>query len=379
MTTPRVVVLRGTAANPWDLRPWEAVRASGAADVSVVVPPDNDYDVSSLSLPKIAVRTAGGVLPEKLPARGLALKAVGQRHLGLADALRGADIVHAAELGTWFSWQAARLKPKLGYKLALTVWETLPFIDAYRNVRTRRYRRDVLAAADLLLPTTERAREALLLEGADPDKIVVCPPGIDVERFATARTARPPADGSHLLLSAARMVWEKGHQDVLRALAVLRRRGRDDVRALLIGDGPERERLEGVVADLGLGDRVQLRASVPYAEMPALYAQASSLVLASIPIWSWEEQFGMVLAEAMGAHLPIVTTRSGAIPEVVGDDATLVAPGDWLELADALDAGPLAAAPGTRRAPDPARLERFSVPAAARRLIDAYMSLAARA
>jgi glycosyltransferase involved in cell wall biosynthesis len=372
----RVVVLRGTAANPWDLRPWQALHDSGRAQVSVVVPPDNDYNIESLTLPTIPVRTTGGLLPERLPARGLALKAVGQRHLGLADALRGADVVHAAELGTWFSWQAARHQRELGYKLALTVWETLPFKDAYRNVRTRRYRRDVLAAADLFLPTTERAREALLLEGADPARIRVAPPGIDVERFAAARTATPPADGTHLILSAARMVWEKGHQDLLRALAVLRGRGREDVRALLIGDGPERARLEGVVADLGLGDRVQLRAAVPYDEMPGLYAQASCLVLASIPVWSWEEQFGMVLAEALGGHLPIVTTRSGAIPEVVGDDATLVAPGDWLGLADALEAGPLAQPPGARRAPDPARLERFSVPAAADRLADAYAALA---
>jgi glycosyltransferase involved in cell wall biosynthesis len=375
--TQRVVVLRGTAANPWDLRPWQQLHDDGTAQVSAVVPPDNDYDVSALALPQIPVRTAGGLLPQRLPARALALQAVGQRHLGLAEALTGADIVHAAELGTWFSWQAARLKPKLGYKLALTVWETLPFVDAYRNVRTRRYRREVLAAADLLLPTTERARQALLLEGADPDRIRVCPPGIDVQRFAAARVATPPADGSHLILSAARMVWEKGHQDVLRALAVLRGRGRDDVRALIIGDGPERGRLEGVARDLGLTDRVEFRAAVPYDAMPALYAQASCLVLASIPIWCWEEQFGMVLAEAMGGHLPIVTTRSGAIPEVVGDDATLVAPGDWLELADALAAGPLAGAPGTRRAPDPARLERFSVPAAAARLGEAYAALAA--
>jgi glycosyltransferase involved in cell wall biosynthesis len=377
MSAPRVVVLRGTAANPWDLRPWQALHEDGSAQVSVVVAPDNDYDVAALALPKIEVRTTGGLLPERLPARGLALKAVGQRHLGLADALVGAEIVHAAELGTWFSWQAARLKPKLGYKLTLTVWETLPFVDAYRNIRTRRYRRDVLAAADLLLPTTERAREALLLEGADPGKIRVCPPGIDVDRFSAARTATPPADGSHLILSAARMVWEKGHQDLLRALAVLRNRGREDVRALLIGDGPERARLERVVADLRLGDRVQLRASVPYDEMPGLYAQASCLVLASIPTWSWEEQFGMVLAEALGGHVPIVTTRSGAIGEVVGDDATLVAPGDWLGLADALEAGPLAGPPGARRAPDPARLERFSVPAAADRLADAYAALVA--
>ena len=66
----------------------------------------------------------------------------------------------------------------------LTVWETLPFLDAYRNVRTRPYRRLTLEAADLFLAATERARDALLLEGADPDRIRVAPPGIDQERFS---------------------------------------------------------------------------------------------------------------------------------------------------------------------------------------------------
>ena len=50
MSVHNVVVLRGTAANPWDLRPWEALHASGRADVSVVVPPDNNYDVASIAL-----------------------------------------------------------------------------------------------------------------------------------------------------------------------------------------------------------------------------------------------------------------------------------------------------------------------------------------
>src|SRR5206468_3665147 len=137
--------------------------------------------------------------------------AVGERYLGLAERLRGADLVHAAELGYWFSWQAARLKPKLGFRLVLTVWETLPFVDAYRNVRTRRYRRDVLGAADLYLATTERAATALRLEGAPAERIVVSPPGIDAERFGAARAATPRADGPHLVLSVGRLVWEKGH------------------------------------------------------------------------------------------------------------------------------------------------------------------------
>ena len=55
--TPRVVVLRGTAASPWELRPWERLRESGAADVEVVVPPDNQYDTATVGLPQADVGT----------------------------------------------------------------------------------------------------------------------------------------------------------------------------------------------------------------------------------------------------------------------------------------------------------------------------------
>jgi glycosyltransferase involved in cell wall biosynthesis len=370
----RVVVLRGTAANPWDLRPWEELGPEW--DVRVVVPPNNEFDTAGVDLEQISVRTAGGALQRAGAPGRIALKAVGERYIGLRRALEGADVVHAAELGTWYAAQAAALRDRLGFRLALTVWETLPFADAYRNVRTRPYRRRVLAGTDLFLPVTERARAALELEGAPPDRQRVCPPGIDVERFAAARTPRQAAGSGHLVLTVGRLVWEKGHQDVLRAVALLRSRGREDVRVLIVGTGPEERRLRAVVRDLGLEDRVELRGWVPHDQLVSVYAAASCLVLGSIPVWSWEEQFGMVLVEAMAAHVPVVAAASGAIPEVVGESGTLFAPGDWVGLAEALASGPLAGEPGTRRAPDPARLERFSAPAAAARLRAVYEELA---
>jgi glycosyltransferase involved in cell wall biosynthesis len=100
-------------------------------------------------------------------------------------------------------------------------------------------------------------------------------------------------------------------------------------------------------------------------------------VLASLPTPFWEEQFGMVLAEAMAAHVPVVAASSGAIPEVVGASGTLFAPGDWRGLADALARGPLAAEPGSRRVPEAERLERYSSAAAAARLRVAYDELLA--
>src|SRR5207249_7402305 len=131
----------------------------------------------------------------------------GDRYLGLRDALAGADIVHSQELGYWYSDQAARLKRRLGFRLVLTVWETLPFRDAYRNVRTRPYRRRVLEATDLFLAATDRARRALELEGADPARIRVAPPGVDLARFGP--DAAPPAGGAPLILAAGRLGREK--------------------------------------------------------------------------------------------------------------------------------------------------------------------------
>ncbi|MDO8184063.1 glycosyltransferase family 4 protein [Conexibacter sp. JD483] len=374
-TRRRVVLLRGNAANVPELQAWEHV--GGDYDVSVLVPGSNDRDVSALSFGQVPVQTVG----ERIPGGrlgGLATRVVGDRYLGLEERLRGADVVHAAELSFWFSWQAAKLKQQLGYKLALTVWETLPFVEAYRNVRTRRYRRDVIAATDLYLATTERARDALVLEGVAPERIEVAPPGISVDRFAAARVAAPPADGRHLILSTGRLVWEKGHQDLLRAVALLRSRGRDDLRVMICGVGPEERRLRGVAHDLGLDDVVEFRGYIDNDEMPSVYAQASCLVLASIAIRYWEEQFGLVLAEAMAAHVPVVAAASGAIPEVVGDDGLLFSSGDWVGLADTLARGPLAASPGTRRAPDAARMARYSHAAQGARLRAAYDGLLGR-
>ncbi|HEX6651501.1 MAG TPA: glycosyltransferase family 4 protein [Thermoleophilaceae bacterium] len=368
----RVVVLRGHHANVWDLRPLEALR--GEYDIGVLVTGSNLHEVESVDLQLREVRTPRDMLPAGRAAGVLAYVA-GERYLGLEERLGGTDIVHTAELGTWFSAQAARLRSRLGFRLVVTVWETIPWRDSYRWPRERRYRRDVIAAADLFLAVTERAREALLLEGVPADRIEVCPPGVDLERFRVAPAERPAAD-RHRIVSAGRLVWEKGHQDVLRAVAALRAgvvgAPRSDVELLVVGSGPEAARLERYAGELGLQDAVEFRPTVPYDEMPRLYASASVLVLASLPAKAWEEQFGMVLVEAQAAGTSVITTRSGAIPEVVGEDAELFAPGDWPELARLLAVGPLAGAPAARREVDRERLARFSTEAAATRLRSAY-------
>ncbi len=367
MSRPRVVQLRGHNVNPWDLRPLE--RLAEDYRISVLLTGSNLHRTEGLDLELVPARTPRDVLPAGRAA-GAAAYALGERYLGLRERIAGADVVHAAEIGTWFSAQAAGLRDALGFRLVLTVWETIAWRDAYRWRRERAYRRAVLGKVDLFLPATERARDALLLEGAPADRIEVCPPGIELERFAAAAAAGGDGDGDGPILSAGRLVWEKGHQDVLRAFAALRGglsgEPRADLRLLIVGDGPEGARLRAYAAELGVAEHVDFRATVPYDAMPALYASARCLVLASLPAKGWEEQFGMVLVEAMAAGTPVVACASGAIPEVLAGAGALVEPGDWRGLARALADPPAPAADAA------ARLERYSAAAAAQRIGAAY-------
>lgn len=369
MAKPRVVILRGHNAGVFELRIWE--RLADEFDVRVLVTGSNLHEVGDLGVDVVEIATPRDALPGGRLA-GAAAYAVGERYLGLERHLRSADIVHAAEIGTWFSAQAAGLKTRNRFKLVLTVWETLPWRDTFRWPRERAYRRRVLGALDLCLAATRRAADALRLEGVPAERVEVAPPGVDVTRFAAAEAV--PSEG-HLVLSAGRLVWEKGHQDAIRAVAALRLGGivgppREDVRLLIVGAGPEEAKLRAYARELGAP--VEVRPRVAYDEMPRLHRSASALVLASLTTKAWEEQFGLVLAEAMAAGTPIVACDTGAIPEVLGGQGTLVPAGHWRGIAEALAAGPLTREPAARTTYRAERLEEFSLDRAAARIGAAY-------
>jgi glycosyltransferase involved in cell wall biosynthesis len=380
---PRVLIVRGRLVTPWELRPWAELPER--FDVSYLLTPSNEFDASSLPLRAEPVTSLRDRLPGGRVGEVVAGVA-GERYLADAEpAYAAADIVHAEELSFWFSADAARRKERHGYRLVQTVWETLPFLRSFRNRHARGYRDQVLAATDLFLPATERARQALLLEGVREERITVCAPGIDVGRFSSYEAASTPCE--HVVLSPGRLVWEKGHQDVMRAVALLAREGARP-RLRIVGRGPEETRLRAYADELGIADRVQIEAA-GYDEMPQVFASASCMVLASLPSATaqlhpfdvprafWEEQFGMVLAEAMAAGLDILATESGAIPEVLDGAGALFAPGDWPALARRLAEGPLARPPG-ERVDYPAELvRRYSTGAMAERLAAAYDALLA--
>src|SRR5918994_6532692 len=110
--------------------------------------------------------------------------------------------------------------------------------------------------ARLLLPVCEFLGRRLVELGAPPERVVVHRTGIDLRRWSY-RQRRPDPDGRLRLVSVGRLVEKKGVEYVLRAVRILRDRGLD-VECRILGDGPQRDRLAAIAAELGLEDRVTL-------------------------------------------------------------------------------------------------------------------------
>jgi glycosyltransferase involved in cell wall biosynthesis len=240
-----------------------------------------------------------------------------------------------------FSEQCAEVVRRNGAKLVLTCWENIPFrFEEDRKIAARK--RLVADACDLFIAVTAKARDALVAEGVATERIVVVPAGVDTERFAPhtpdpnllARLDVPL--GAFVVLFVGRMIREKGVVDLTQAVSRLPAVDGRPVHLVLAGAGPERDRVISAANALGCADRVHVQPGVRYGEVASLYACADVVVAPSLPTPYWEEQFGMVLVEAMACGRPLITTNSGSIPDVVGDAAVLVRPYDVNDLSNAL-------------------------------------------
>src|SRR2546425_238853 len=121
-----------------------------------------------------------------------------------------------------------------------------------------------------------------------------------------------------------RLVPEKGVDTLLQALAENRAHR---WHLTVVGDGPDRERLERLASDLRLAARVRWTGALPPEEVPKLWPELDVLVLPARGLPTWAEPAAHVVAEAMAHEVTVVGTSGGAAPEGVGD-AGVVGPGD---------------------------------------------------
>ena len=165
-------------------------------------------------------------------------------------------------------------------------------------------------AADGLLAVSDALRDDMIALGMPANRIAVHRTGVDGDRFApcdrAAEKARLGVAGP-LVLSVGALVARKGHDIVIDAVARL-----PGISLWIAGHGPERAALEARIAGLGLGERVKLLGAVPHGDLPALFAAADVMALASA-----SEGLANAWVEALSSGTPVVITAAGGARETV--------------------------------------------------------------
>jgi glycosyltransferase involved in cell wall biosynthesis len=172
--------------------------------------------------------------------------------------------------------------------------------------------RACLALSPTVVTVSEHTRRRMAQAGIDPGKVRVVPNGIDLQEIAGA----PPAAERSDLIWVGRLIPHKNAELALQAFALLVRE-RPELRFLIVGDGPERGRLEEVAQGLGIAGSVRFAGFVENSSDVYGLMKSSRLLLAP----HRKEGFGITVVEGWGCGIPAVVCREplSALPDLVDE------------------------------------------------------------
>ncbi|MDT8340981.1 MAG: glycosyltransferase family 4 protein [Longimicrobiales bacterium] len=238
---------------------------------------------------------------------------------------RDADVVHAQAFASVIPGMAAR---RVAGAPLVTTWHTSHFLMRAARPGWRPVFRWMLRRTDWNLAASREI--AAVGEGLAPGVVVeALTNGVDTERFRPVAPALPPVRAGRRRLIVPRRLYPKnGVEYAVRALPELVRAV--DAEMIVVGDGPERGRLEALALELGVRDRITFLGARPHTEIPALLASAELAVFPSLM-----EATSVAALECLSCRVPVAASRVGGLPEIV-DDAVggLFEPGDPQSLAD---------------------------------------------
>lgn len=261
--------------------------------------------------------------------------------LGLENRLKGFDIVHTAETYFHYTQQCLNAKRK-GYikKVIATVLENIPFNN--EGIWGRKdFKKRARLELDHIIALTNLTKQTLIQEGVDAKKITVIGHFIDTKRFSPTSEQQMRIGSKHkeiCILYCGRLEEEKGVFDLVDAVEFLLRDPELKnfrITVTMIGNGSKYNEILSKEKRLGV-EKYFFHKSVEYNDMPKEYRRADIYVAPSKETPTWKEQYNTTLLEAQASGLPIVTTRSGGIPENIGDAGVVITPGDVKILYDAI-------------------------------------------
>lgn len=206
----------------------------------------------------------------------------------------------------------------------------------------RRYQQEIrcLTEANHIITIADSMRAEIIGRGIPAEKISVVPNVVDVNRFkprpkSQALLGRHSLNGSQVIGYISNLGFREGIDNLIRAVGLLRDSGLD-VKCLVVGDGPERDRLSALVDELGLGDHVVLTGHVPNSEILDYYAAIDLFVIPRIDDRAARLVTPLKPLEAMAMGIPVIAADLPALRELVspGERGEVFRPSDPEHLAD---------------------------------------------
>lgn len=297
-----------------------------SVDLLVVREGDQAYVERQGSVRVLRVPTHEADLRSQIQAFQRALK----RQLDGADY----DVVHCRD--SWSGMTVLESRSRLGYAMVYDLARSPLGETTYDAELDTEYGRDeemCLGAADLVLAPTPAAVKALQGRGK-PERVVLSPPGVDIDRFDWEV---PPTGGPPRILYVGSIDPGRGVRVLVRAMAAVVREV--DARLVLAGSmAPKFDQpLRDAIRELGLTDKVEISGAVDHDQLPALLATATVCVVpaASDLTPSPSVVFPTKILEYMACRRAVVAPRRETIAQVVENnrEALLFEPGDPIDLA----------------------------------------------
>jgi glycosyltransferase involved in cell wall biosynthesis len=342
-----VGILRGPSLNPYEGQCFEKLPKYGFQPIGITTY-DNAFNLSEIHFPKKVGHNFNTITKGKLRrplhlaqrVTGYDFNSWNLRIFDLKRLTADTDIIYSADEWYPYTYQAV----KTGIPTIIMEWENIAFnpeVIPYSKIRNYNHEH-----AKHFVAITEKAKDALILEGVTPDRISVVPSGLDCEKFKPLGKNEEVAKklgisiDSIRILFVGRLVREKGILDLLNAFSQLLTKI-PNVELLIVGSGnPGMQiKIKQLVHNLKIGGKVKFLGSIEYSLMPQIHNLADVFCLPSIPTNVWAEQFGYSIVEAMACGKPVISTSTGSIPEVVKDRITgiLVKPNNQVGLQTALE------------------------------------------
>ncbi len=223
-----------------------------------------------------------------------------------------------------------------------------------------------------IIVPSEHIRQSLIQYTEMGDCISVIPTGLNLKHYqeGDGRLLRQKLgwQDKQILVSSGRLSWEKNWKVLLTAVAEVMSK-EDEIRLILIGDGPQKDDLVNFCQELGIHERVHCAGLLPFEEVPEYLKAGDLFCFASV-----NETQGLVTAEAMAAGLPVVAVNSIGTNEIVTNGVTgLLVENDSHALAQAINQvmgnGALF---GRLKTAATKKSRAFDISAAARKIVGVY-------